>query len=224
MENNPLDEVIARIRLGDPSGETIELSGRTLCQNILVTGMVGSGNTTSVIYPILKDVIAHHADDPIRKTGLFVFDGTTGRVLKRAEECGRANDVMILRDGSEWGYFPFNGVSKLSELEIVASKITSGFQEMGSDNEYWERTTRTGIEAVLAFELIEKGVLDFHSALGLMHEFLLGSGGGSQEVSRQGQVWVTTTSRLLSVAARRAVIPSACLCASALRAFPQWGM
>ena len=186
MANNPLDEVVARIRLGDPAGETIELTGRTLCQNVLVTGMVGSGKTTSVIYPILKDAIAHHADDPVRKTGLFVFDsktdGTTGRVLKWAEECGRADDVMILRDGSEWGYFPFNGVSKLSELEIVASKIASGFEHLGSDNEYWERTTRSGIEAVLAFELIEKGVLDFHTTLGLMHEFLLGPSGGAPEV------------------------------------------
>jgi len=189
MKNNPLDEVVARIRLGDPAGETIELSGRTLCQNVLVTGMVGSGKTTSVIYPILKDAIAHHADDPVRKTGLFVFDsktdGTTGRVVKWAEECGRAGDVMILREGSEWGYYPFNGVSKLSELEIVAAKITSGFQEIGADNEYWERTTRSGIEAVLAFELLEKGVLDFHPALGLMHEFLLGPNGGSSEVSNR---------------------------------------
>ena len=178
MENNPLDEVVARIRLGDPAGETVNLTGRTLCQNVLVTGMVGSGKTTSVVYPILKDVIAHHADDPVRKIGLFVFDsktdGTTERVMQWADACGRSADVMVIGEGSRWGYYPFHGIRLLSEIEIVAAKIHSGFMDMGGDNLYWERTTRSGIEAVLALEMIENGILNFHSTLAVLSEILLG--------------------------------------------------
>ena len=177
MENNPLDEIIARIPLGDPPGQSIALSGRVLCQNVLTTGMVGSGKTTSVIYPILKDLLAYRASESDRKLGLFVFDskcdGTTERVVDWAEQCGRKDDVVVLRPGSRWGYCPIPEEGLLSQMEVVAAKLLAGFRDFGEDNKYWDQTMRTGVEAALAMDMLEHGSLEFNRTLATLSQILL---------------------------------------------------
>lgn len=181
MEIDPLDEIVARIPLGDPAGQSIPLSGRVLCQNVLTTGMVGSGKTTSVIYPLLKDLIAYRAGEQTRKLGLFVFDskcdGTTERVEAWAKQCGRKDDVVVLRPGSSWGFCPIKAEGLLSQMEVAAAKLLAGFRNIGEDNEYWMQTMRTGLEAALALDMLDHGVLEFNRTLATLSQILLNSAG-----------------------------------------------
>jgi len=183
MENDPLDEIVARIPIGDPSGQSVSFSGRVLCQNVLTTGMVGSGKTTSVIYPILKDLIAYRASEPDRKLGLFVFDskcdGTTERVFDWAERSGRKDDVVVLRPGSKWGYCPIPTEGLLSQMEVVAAKLLAGFRDSNEDHEYWDQTMRTGVEAALAMDMLEHGSLEFNRTLATLSQVLLAPIGDS---------------------------------------------
>jgi len=177
MRTDPLDEVVVSIPLGDPPGEVISLSARVLCQNILATGMVGSGKTTSVIYPILKNLISFRASEPDRKIGLFVFDSkcdrTSERVQAWAEQSGRGGDIVVIRPGSKWGFCPIPDEGLLSRIEIVAAKITAGFNDMGTDNEYWNQTMRCGVEAALAMDMLEHGNLEYKRSLGSLSNTLL---------------------------------------------------
>ena len=176
---NPLDETVASMRVIDPPNTSLDLSARMLCQNVLATGMVGSGKTTSVIYPLLKEAIAYRAGEPDRKTGIFVFDskcdGTTERVQTWAAQHGRADDLVVLRPGSEWGIDPLGTGHMLSRIETVAAKLTAGFEDMGKDNQYWQETMRRGITSALVLDMVEHGDLDLTRTLRAVREMLVGN-------------------------------------------------
>lgn len=177
---SPLDETVANLALGDPPNTSVPLTARTLCQNVLAVGMVGSGKTTSVIYPILRDAIAYRAADAHRKIGLFVLDskcdGTTERVEAWAKFHGRAEDVVVLGPGSGWGIDPVGQESQLSHLEVVTARFACLLREMGDDNAYWEKTASRGIGAALAYDLINHGQLDWTRTLQTLEQLLLRCG------------------------------------------------
>ena len=176
---SPLDETVVSMRVIDPPNTSLDLSARMLCQNVLTTGMIGSGKTTSVIYPLLKQSVAYRAGEPDRKNGLFVFDskcdGTTERVEAWAAQNGRADDVVVLRPGSPWGIDPLGRGHQLSRVEVVAAKLTAGFEDMGKDNQYWQETMRRGITSALVLDMIEHGDLDFTRTLKALNAVLLSS-------------------------------------------------
>jgi hypothetical protein len=177
---SPLDETVANLALGDPPNTSIPLTGRSLCQNVLAVGMVGSGKTTSVIYPILRDAIACRAGEDDRKIGLFVFDskcdGTTERVEAWATRHGRADDVIVLRPGSDWGIDPIGQESQLSQLEVVSAQLACLLHSMGGDNAYWEQTADGGIKAALAYDMLHHGQLDWVRTLRTLETLLLRCG------------------------------------------------
>ena len=170
MTNHPLDQTVATLKMGDPEG-ALPLTGRMLCQNVLITGGVGSGKTTSGINPILRDAIQFRAGEQEFKTGLFVFDsktdGTTERVREWATACGRGEDVQILGPGGTHGYDPFGSNVGVADVELLAAKLTSLSPEQGygSDNAYWTTTSRAGLEAAIGLHLMYVGGLELHSTL-----------------------------------------------------------
>jgi hypothetical protein len=180
MTSSLLDQTVCQLQLLDPA-QTLSFTGRMLCENVLVSGGVGSGKTSSVINPMLRDAIQFHADDPDTKCGLFVFDsktdGTTERVRKWAADCGRARDVIVLEPGSSEGYDPFGGVNLLVESDLVAAKIKAGFDEMGEDNQYWHQTSQSGLEAALTMRLIDTEALELQGTLRFIHDLLVANTG-----------------------------------------------
>jgi hypothetical protein len=178
MTNHPLDQIVATYKLADPKDE-LPLSARMLCQNVLITGGVGSGKTTSGINPLLREVIRYRAEDPHLKTGLFVFDsktdGTTERVRMWAKECGREEDIQILGPGGTHGYNPFGENPGAADIEILASKLASLSPEngYGNENAYWTTTSRSGLEAALGAHLIAFGGMELNSALKWLSDLLL---------------------------------------------------
>lgn len=163
-----LSETVAKLQLADPVAE-LELDGRLLCRNVLVIGGVGSGKTTSVISPLLRQVIGFHAGEAQKKCGLFVIDskidGTMERVIAWAKECGRESDLRVLGGPGAWGYDPFNSVKSLFDIARTAEKIASGFKDSGSDNAYWNSTATDCLQAALTLIFLKEGRLELHRTL-----------------------------------------------------------
>jgi hypothetical protein len=178
MTTHPLDQIVATLRFADPAG-SIPLTARTLCKNVLITGGVGSGKTTSVINPLLRDTIRFRAGEPEFKTGLFVFDsktdGTTERVREWARACGREEDVQILGSGGTHGYDPFGRNVGSADVEIIAAKLASlsPAESYGGENAYWTTTSRSALEAGIALQLMATGGLELHSTLKWLSDLLL---------------------------------------------------
>lgn len=70
-----------------------------LYQNILITGTIGSGKTSSVMYPFTRQLIEYNYDNPSKKLGMLILDvkgNYYSMVKKYANFYNRADDLIII--------------------------------------------------------------------------------------------------------------------------------
>lgn len=75
-----------------------------LYQNFLITGTIGSGKTSSVMYPFTKQLIKYKCKNPYKKLGMLILDvkgNYYSKVKKYAEYYGRANDLIVIEIRAE---------------------------------------------------------------------------------------------------------------------------
>ena len=58
----------------DENGQKITLNEKSLYQNILITGTIGTGKTSSAMYPFTKQLISYNSDDITAKIGMLILD------------------------------------------------------------------------------------------------------------------------------------------------------
>ena len=54
--------------------ENIIIPESGLYQNFLITGTIGSGKTSSVMYPFTRELIKYKCNDPSKKLGMLILD------------------------------------------------------------------------------------------------------------------------------------------------------
>ena len=91
--------------------EPIVINESGLYQNILVTGTIGSGKTSSAMYPFTKQLIEYQVNNPNKKLGMLILD-VKGNFYKQVEqfahECNRSNDLIIIELGGNFKYNPLD--------------------------------------------------------------------------------------------------------------------
>lgn len=73
-----------------------------LYQNFLITGTIGSGKTSSVMYPFTKQLIKYNCDNSSKKLGMLILDvkgNYYSMVKKYATYYGREEDLIIIEIG-----------------------------------------------------------------------------------------------------------------------------
>lgn len=93
--NDDLSLYIAK----DKEGLPIILPEASLYQNILITGTIGSGKTSSAMYPFTKQLIKYKYDDENKKLGMLILDvkgNYYAQVKKYAEHYRRKDDLVII--------------------------------------------------------------------------------------------------------------------------------
>ena len=79
------------------SQDEIRLDERSLYQNMLITGSIGCGKTSSAMYPFTKQLMNMNP-----KPGFLILDvkgNYYSQVLSFANECSRSDDVIIIELG-----------------------------------------------------------------------------------------------------------------------------
>lgn len=111
-----------------------------LYQNILITGTIGSGKTSSAMYPFTKQLISYKASNSLEKLAMLILDVKGNyyqKVVEYANEFNRLNDVIII-DLS--GKFKYNPLDKPNLKPIVLANrlktILSLFSPNSSES-YW---------------------------------------------------------------------------------------
>ncbi len=175
LERSFLDEVVVEIPLMEPAGQALDLTARSLCEHTLIVGNTGSGKTTLMNH-FLQQSIAFRAADEHLKCGLFICDfkadDTVGRVEGWAAQCGRGDDVIVLRSGSRFAYDPFAQAGSLVDAEKAAYKLGIG-TDFGGDNVYWSQTRDAILRSALTTCLVAHGRLDFHRTMQFLSRLLL---------------------------------------------------
>jgi hypothetical protein len=75
---------------------------KSLYQNIFVCGTIGSGKTSSCMYPFTKQLISHMSYNSNEKIGMLVLDVKGNfykEVVNFANFSGRLDDVHIIELG-----------------------------------------------------------------------------------------------------------------------------
>lgn len=124
----------------DTSNTPIFLTEKGLYQNILITGTIGSGKTSSAMYPFTEQLIKFKADNNFEKVGLLILDvkgNYHNQVKKYCEKYNRINDFMVLSlDGS----IKYNPLDKPNlKPTVLANRLKTILTLFSSNNgeAYW---------------------------------------------------------------------------------------
>lgn len=75
---------------------------KSLYQNILITGTIGTGKTSSCMYPFTKQLIGYESQNQKKKIGMLILDVKGNyykEVVKFAHLCDRLTDLSIIEIG-----------------------------------------------------------------------------------------------------------------------------
>lgn len=93
--------------------QDIILPAKSLYQNILITGTIGSGKTSSAIYPFSEQLIKYQNNNPSRKLGILYLD-VKGNFYEQirfyAKKYNRLKDLIIIGLNSNETYNPLDNL------------------------------------------------------------------------------------------------------------------
>ena len=90
-------------------GVPVLIPEKGLFQNILITGTIGTGKTSSAMYPFTNQLIKYSADNQAKKISMLILD-VKGNYYKQvssfAKDCGRENDIISIELNGKYKYNP----------------------------------------------------------------------------------------------------------------------
>ena len=112
VKQKPSKKDILNVHIGiTKNKEKVFIPEKGLFQNILITGTIGSGKTSSAIYPITEQIINYENGDLNKKVGMLILDVKGNfhtQILNFAQDSNRLEDVIILEIGGEFRYNPLD--------------------------------------------------------------------------------------------------------------------
>lgn len=160
--NNSLD-----ILLGNSYNTNIPIviPEKGLYQNIFVTGAIGSGKTSSAMYPITKQLISYEAQSSNKKLGMLILDVKGNyytQVLEFAKSCGRENDVITIQIAGKYKYNPLDNISlKPTVLANRLKTILLLFSPNNSESYWIDKSETVLAEAIKLCRLYNDGYVTF---------------------------------------------------------------
>ena len=140
-------------------GESVEglpiyIPEKSLYQNMLITGGIGTGKTASAMYPFTKQLIKYKYDNPKEKLGFLILDvkgNYYSKVKEFAEEYHRQNDVIVIELNGEYTYNPLDKPNL--KASILANRIKTILLLFSPNNSesYWLDKSEQVIENFITF-------------------------------------------------------------------------
>lgn len=143
----------------------IFLSEKSLYQNILITGTIGTGKTSSAMYPFTKQLIEFAHNDNKNKIGMLVLDVKGNYYLKVqefAKNCGREDDLIIINLGGKYKYNPLHKPNlKPSVLAHRLKTILLLFSPNNSESYWLDKVEQILTECIKLCRLYNNGYVTF---------------------------------------------------------------
>jgi len=149
----------------DQNNNFVYINEKGLYQNVLITGTIGSGKTSSAMYPFTRQLIEYKANNKKEKLGLLILD-VKGNYHKQVEKyCdlySREKDLMVLSlDGS----IRYNPLDKPHlKAHILANRLKTILTLFSSKNgeQYWlDKAEQILTECIKLCRLYNNGYVTF---------------------------------------------------------------
>ncbi len=164
-ENTFLDTEL-NLKIGlDKNNLPIYIPIKGLFQNILITGTIGSGKTSSAMYPFTEQLIKYNSTKPDEKLSLLVLD-VKGNFYKQVknycQKYNRINDLIILELGSSIKYNPLDKPNlKPSVLANRLKTILTLFSPNNSEDFWLDKVEQVLGECIKLCRLYNNGYVTF---------------------------------------------------------------
>ncbi len=124
----------------DLSHHKIYIPKTGLYQNFLITGTIGSGKTSSAMYPFTKQLIEFNYNNPNRKIGMLILDVKGNfyqQVKKYASQYQLEKDLIIIQLKSDIHYNPLHKPNL--KPQVLANRLKSILLLFSENNteSYW---------------------------------------------------------------------------------------
>ena len=141
------------------------ITEKGLYQNILITGTIGTGKTSSAMYPFTKQLIEYKAFNSQEKLGMLVLDvkgNYFNQVINFANNCNRLKDIVSI-DLS--GNFKYNPLDKPELTPIVLANrlktILTLFSPNNSESYWLDKVEQILAEAIKFCRLYNNNYVSF---------------------------------------------------------------
>lgn len=145
--------------------ELIYLPEKSLYQNILITGTIGTGKTSCAMYPFTKQLIFYECENLDKKLGMLILDVKGNyyeKVIEFAEACRRKEDVIVLELGGKYKYNPLHKPNlKSSILANRLKTILLLFSKNNSESYWLDEAEKVLSEAIKLCRLYNDNYVTF---------------------------------------------------------------
>lgn len=134
-------------------------------QNFLITGTIGSGKTSSAMYPFTEQLIKYNSAHPNDKIGMLILDVKGNYYLqtkKYAEKYNLLNDLIIIELNSNIKYNPLHKPNLRSQ--VLANRLRTILELFSENNQesYWlDKAEQIISECIKLCRLYNNGYVTF---------------------------------------------------------------
>lgn len=149
----------------DLNDNPIIVPEKGLYQNFLITGSIGSGKTSSAMYPYTKQLIKYYHDNNNKKIGMLILDvkgNYYSKVLEFAKEFNRLDDIIVIQIGGNYLYNPLNKPNlKPSILANQLKTILLLFSPNNTESYWLDKVESALCEAIKLCRLYNNNYVTF---------------------------------------------------------------
>ena len=143
----------------------IYINEKGLYQNILVTGTIGSGKTSSAMYPFCKQLINFSNNNIFQKIGMLILDVKGNfykQVLEYARLAGREEDVIVIEINGSYKYNPLHKPNLTPQVLANRLKTILLLFSPNNSESYWiDECEKVLAEAIKLCRLYNDGYVTF---------------------------------------------------------------
>ena len=149
------------IGVNKKTSEQIYIPQSGLFQNFLITGTIGSGKTSSAMYPFTRQLIKYNYLNPDKKIGMLILDvkgNYYNQVRNYVEKYNLKNDLIVIELNSNITYNPLH---KPIVLANRLRTILELFSENNSESYWLDKAEQILAEAIKLCRLYNDGYVTF---------------------------------------------------------------
>ena len=147
------------------NNELISIPEKSLYQNILITGTLGTGKTSSAMYPFTEQLISYNNTNKNKKLAMLILDVKGNFFLQvklYAKEYNRLHDLIILDLSGKIKYNPLDKPNlKPSVLANRLKEILLLFSPNNSESFWLDKVEQILTESIKLCRLYNKGYVTF---------------------------------------------------------------
>lgn len=165
FHKHPVNNSSLKLFIGLNQNKKIYLDEFGLYQNVLVTGTIGSGKTSSIMYPITRQLIGYKSSLEDEKISMLILDVKGNyykQVLSFANETERLSDVVVIDLSGNTTYNPLDKPS-LSPI-VLANRLKTILTLFSPNNQesYWlDKSEQFLAECIKFCRLYNDGYVTF---------------------------------------------------------------